>query len=166
MRKTDIIQHYGIVDRLKERHNNHFEQFTYEDMKRPTIYRPHQEFAHWEGIRHDSNTCEYFKSTRNEHGWRSERQDELEHRVITPGYPGFYDEITPERLAHDPNDAIYNYYKGWHKNISDGQVEVAMLRSQLRTERKGNYFRVQDQVNRFVQLTKPGMGGPVFHPEG
>lgn len=160
MQKTDIIDYYG-TDRTRQQHNNYFEQFTFEDFHSPK----QPQFAHWEGLRQDHNTSEYFKSTQNEFGYRCERQDELEHRVITPGYSGFYHEITPERLAHDPNDAIYNYFNGWQKNISDGNVSVNTLRSQLRKERKGNYFRVRNQVSRFIFSTREGINGPVHHPE-
>jgi hypothetical protein len=84
---------------------------------------------------------------------------------MTPGFSGFYEEITPERLARDPENAIYNYFNGWQKNISDGNVALNMRRSQLRDEKKGNYFRVRDQVHRFIYANTYGINGPIYHPE-
>ena len=164
MRKTDIIDYYGTT-RVHQKHNNYFKENMFEDLRLPTIYNTQQKFAHWQGVRHRHDMGEYFKSTNNQYGYRVENYDELENRVMTPGWPGFYDEITPERLARDPEDAIYNYFHGWQKNQSDGNVGINMLRSQLRKERKGNYFRVNNQVTRFIYSTNPGVNGPVYHPD-
>ena len=165
IRKTDIIDHNGINNRTKQTHKNHFNQYTFSDLRKPTIYNPLQEFAYWQGVRHQHNLCEYNKSTQNQYGYRVERQDELENRVMTPGYANFYHEITPERLAHDPENRIYNYYNGWEKNLSDGNVAINSLRAQYRKEQKGNYFRVRDQVHRFLYSTHQGINGPIYHPE-
>lgn len=164
MRKTDIIDYYG-THRSRQQHNNHFEEYTFGDLRLPTIYDSNQPFAVWEGVRHRHDMAEYFKSTQNATGYRVETPYELENRIISPGYKNFYKEITPERLARDPDDIIYNYYNGWHKNLSDGNASVNSLRSQLRRERKGNYFRTRDQVNRFVMLTHQGVNGPIYHPD-
>lgn len=163
--KTDIINYYGVQNRTKQEHNNYFDQYFFDDLRLADIYNEPQKFAYWQGVRHRQDLGGYFKSTQNKNGYRVEREDELENRIMTPGYPGFYDEITPERMARDPEDAIYNYFNGWHKNISDGAVGINMLRSQLRKERKGNYFRVNNQVNRFFYATRRDANGPIYHPD-
>lgn len=164
MYRTDIIEHQGN-NRLKQRHDNYFEQFTFSDLRKPTIYDSKKEFSYWQPLRHQRDLGEYFKSTQNEHGYRIERQDELENRVMTPGFRNFYNEITPERLAHDPEDAIHNYFNGWQKNISDRNTSINMLKSQLRNERKGNFFRVRDQTHRFIYNNTYSINGPLYHPE-
>lgn len=165
MYRADNIQYRGIDNRSRPQRNNDFEEFTYSDLTLQGDYDARQEFAYWKGVRHRHDGCEYFKSTQNKYGYRVEREDELEHRIMTPSYYNFFNEITPERLARDPENAIYNYYKGWDKNLSDGNVEIAMSRSQLRDERKGNYFRVRNQVARFLYNNYTGINGPVYHPE-
>ncbi len=163
-RKTDIIDYYG-TNRSNQRHNNHFDQYLFSDMRLPTIYDSNRKIAHWTGVRHRHDMGEYFKATQNEYGYRPERDEELENIVISPGSCKFYDHITPERLARDPENAIYNYFNGWQKNLSDGNVGINMARSQLRKERKGNYFRVSNDVYRFLYSTHPGVNGPIYHPD-
>jgi hypothetical protein len=163
-RKTDIIDYNG-AHRTRNQHYNYFEQYTFDDLRTPTIYNTHQNFAHWQGVRHNRNTCEYFKSTQNEFGYRPETDDELENRLMSPGYKNFYQEITPERLARDPENVIHNYFNGWEKNTSDGAVDKNMLRSQLRKERKGNYFRVRKDLSQFIYSTRQGISGPYYHPD-
>lgn len=163
-KKTDIIDFYG-TNRSRQQHNNYFEEYMFDDMRLPTIYNTNQKFAYWQGVRHRHDMGEYFKSTQNPYGYRVERQEELENRLLSPGSCKFFKEITPERLAHDPEGVIYNYYNGWEKNLSDGNTGVNMLRSQLRKERKGNYFRVSNDVYRFVYSTHQGANGPIYHPD-
>lgn len=164
-RKTDIIDYYGNQNRSNSRHHNYFEEHTFDDLRLPDIYNTTQTMAHWQGTRHRKDMCEYFKSTQNAYGYRPERDDELENRLMSPGYPNFYNEITPERLARDPENVIHNYFNGWEKNTSDGAVGKIMLRSQLKRERKGNYFRVRKDLAQFLWSTKQGINGPLHHPE-
>lgn len=159
---TDKTLFYGIQNRHVDYPNNSFEEFTYSNFPERDVYNSNQQFATWEGLRHRQDSIEYFKSTQNDQFWRCESEDELENRIISPGYKNFYQQITPERLARDPGNAIHNYYNGWLKNTSDGAVSINSMRSQLRAERKGNYWRVRDQVNRTMMLTKEGYNGPVY----
>jgi hypothetical protein len=69
---------------------------------------------------------------------------------MTPAYRGYFDEITPERLAEDPGDEIAKYHDGWVKNQSDATVAINMARSRERMTKKGNYLRMVNQMHRYV----------------
>lgn len=152
-----IVQYYGR-DRYVEGHNNYFNEYTFADHPMPNNYS-YDQYAVWEGPRHRQDMAEYNRSTQNGQYCRAETQDELENRIMTPGYRNYWDEITPERLAEDPGDAIVKYYDGWVKNTSDFNVNLNMARVRQRQARKGNYRRVYNQVNRYVIMSNNQANG-------
>lgn len=142
------VTYYGR-DRYVEKPGNYFPEYTFKDVPANNNYSRDQ-YAFWQGPRQRQDCIEYFRSTNNGRYYRSESQDELENRVMTPAYSKFLDEITPERLAEDPGDEIAKYYDGWVKNLSDGTVAVNMARSRERMTKKGNYLRMINQMHRYV----------------
>lgn len=148
------VEKYGD-DRYVPTGRNHFPEYTFSDIPPNNNYSDDQ-YAFWQGPRHRQDTCEYFRSTQNGKYYRAETQDELENRVITPGYRGYYNEITPERLAEDPNDAIAKYHNGWVKNPSDSMVAFNCARSRTRFARKGNYTRLRKQITEYIIMNEVG----------
>lgn len=151
------VQKYGY-DRHVPSRDNYFREYTFSDIPPDNNYSRDQ-YAFWQGPRQRPDTCEYFRSTQNGRYYRAETQDELENRVLSPGYAEFDAEITPERLAEDPGDEIAKYYNGWVKNLSDGRVAINVARSRDRAARKGNYFRVSNQLTRYVAMNTIGSNG-------
>jgi len=161
LKNPSIITYHGI-DRTRETPNNYFEEYTFSNFPHNNNYS-HDQYAFWQGPRHRQDTIEYFRSTNNGKYYRAESQDELENRVISPGWRNYWDEITPERLAEDPEDAIHKYYNGWNKNLSDGAVAINIARSRDRIARRGNYTRISNQMHRYLIMTNEGTNGFLYN---
>lgn len=144
--KTDYVTYYGR-DRYQPHQGGYFKEYTFGDF--PQNYSKDQ-YSYWKGLRHRQDTAEYFRSTQNDKYYRAEFPDELENRVMSPGNPLFFSEVTPERLAEDPGDVIYNFYYGWKKNQSDGVAGWVAARGNTREENKGNSVRRRNQTGKFM----------------
>lgn len=90
--------------------------------------------------------AEYRRAIQNKHLYRRENEYELQNTVI---HPMHHDEMTPERIAADPNQAIYNYYYGL-KDDSDKHMQKVFQHSRWRDTCKKNRRRTQMQVLTFL----------------
>jgi hypothetical protein len=89
-----------------------------------------------------ANGAEYRRSIQNKHLYRRENEYELQNTVI---HPTHVDEMTPERLAADPNQVIHNYYKGL-QDPSDKNVQKIFNHSRWRDTTKQNKKRTFRQI--------------------
>lgn len=89
-----------------------------------------------------ANGAEYRRNIKNEHFYRRENAYELSNLVIDPTH---LDEMTPERIAADPNQAIYNYYYGL-KDSSDKHMNELFQKSRWRDTVKKNKRRNYRQM--------------------
>lgn len=80
--------------------------------------RPGDVYSHYQFVdvpngsyipRSRATGAEYRRDIGNEYLYRRENEYELQNTVI---HPTHLSQMTPERLAADPNQAIYNYYYG------------------------------------------------------
>lgn len=92
--------------------------------------------------RSQANGGEYYKSIQNEQFYRKETEYELANNII---HPTHFNEITPERLAHDPNQVIYNYHKS-HLDTDDKAVANAFVWSRRRNNYRRNKRKTETQI--------------------
>lgn len=90
--------------------------------------------------------AEYRRAIQNEYLYRRESEYELQNTVI---HPSHLNEMTPERIAADPNQAIHNYYKGL-MDPDDKQIQKTFQRSRWRDTVRKNKRRVQSQIYTFI----------------
>lgn len=90
---------------------------------------------------------EYHQSIQNNRYFRREDFYELNNTII---HPTHYDEISPERLARDPNGVIHNWYNGWYRDIGDYRQTRAAQYSHNRAQAKMNMRRKKQQLFDFV----------------
>jgi hypothetical protein len=81
-----------------------------------------------------ANGAEYRRSIENEYLYRREDEYELQNTVIDPTH---LSEMTPERIAADPNQAIHNYYYGL-TDESDKHMQKLFQKSRWRDTTKKN----------------------------
>jgi hypothetical protein len=90
--------------------------------------------------------AEFRRAIQNEHLYRRESEYELQNTVI---HPTHFSEMTPERLAADPNQAIHNYYKGM-MDPDDKQMQKTFQRSRWRDTVRKNRRRTESQIYTFI----------------
>lgn len=126
--------------------NNHFDKHFYTDRVGPGDVYSYYAFQEVPlggyQPRSRANCGEYHQSINNKYFYRRENAYELQNNVI---HPTHYMEISPERLAADPNQAIYNYLKGTPEP-SDRETARVMEFSRLRTNARRNRRKVKQQI--------------------
>lgn len=93
-----------------------------------------------------ANGAEYRRAIQNDWFYRRESEYELQNTVI---HPTHLSEMTPERIAADPNQAIHNYYKGL-QDPDDKHMQKTFQRSRWRDTARKNKRRVQNQIYTFI----------------
>jgi hypothetical protein len=126
--------------------NNHFSKYFYKDRRGPGdaySYYAYQEIptGGWQP-RSRANGAEYFQSSHNKNFYRRQNAYELQNNVI---HPTHYMEITPERLAADPNQMIYNYHKGCGDESDKNTARVFEF-SRQRTNARKNNRKISHQI--------------------
>lgn len=86
--------------------------------------------------------AEYRRNIQNDRLYRRESEYELQNTVIDPTH---LSEMTPERIAADPNQAIYNYYHDL-KDPSDKHMQEVFHHSRWRDTTNKNKRKTLRQV--------------------
>lgn len=93
-----------------------------------------------------ADNAEYRRSISNDMLYRRESEYELQNTII---HPTHMSEITPERIAADPNQVIFNYYTGY-KDEDDKQMQKTFKYSRWRDTVRKNKRRVESQMYTFI----------------
>ena len=89
-----------------------------------------------------ANGAEYRRDVGNEYLYRRENEYELQNTVVDPTH---LSQMTPERIAADPNQAIYNYYYGL-TDADNKNMRQRFQYSRWRDTVRKNKRRVESQI--------------------
>lgn len=103
-----------------------------------------------------ANGAEYRRSIQNDYLYRRESEYELQNTIIDPRH---LSEMTPERIAADPNQVIHNYYYGL-KDDSDKHMQKLFQHSRWRDTVRKNKRKNLRQI-----LTATDAGKTVKYDE-
>ena len=84
---------------------------------------------------------EYIENVQNNVAYRKPTYYELNNSIV---HPTHFDQITPERVARDPNGVIASWYNG--KDVSDQKLMRSLNFSKNRRQVKMNKRKVRRQA--------------------